>query len=253
MMATLQWLKQLSGYALASLALAVAWEVGARPDGLWHPTALAAVSLGAAAILLLQLSSAELACFGHRAEAARPEVIEKRLVELASRHKISGTRGMEAELLVARDAIEHRGLALLADGCRSAEVAASLRHLAGHLDADDLAPCRAWRAAGAALVNAGLLTTVTALVRLLLVTPAGPTPEALAGALTGTVYGLLPGLLICQPLAAERRRAASAAALARAMWIEGLTAIGDGIHPRRLADRLACVTPPQRGRWARAA
>jgi chemotaxis protein MotA len=245
----------MTGYAIGAAALAVAWQAGAAPSGLWHPPALLGLALAALAFMLTQLDTADLAAARRpRPPAEDEDAVVRRLVELATRHRLAGQRGLEAETLLARGDVERLGLTLVVDGSRPSEVETALRATARRLADSELAACRLWRRVASALVNGGVLTTLTAAVRVLLNAPAaGPSPAALGGALIASVAGLALALLLAQPQASVRRQDAERAARCRELWIEGLTAIAGGIHPRRLASWLNGVDPLPDQPWRRAA
>lgn len=226
------------GYLCGLAALGLAWTVAARPLGLFHPTALAAVFLAGAALTLTGARPADLREWRREPETSDPDAVRRRLLELAAIARADGARGLERQLPAARQPLERQGLTLLADGCPTDELAAALRASADRASEADLAPARVWRLLSASFVNAGIVVTLVGMVHTLAAgDPRGPAPEALAGALTAAVYGIVVGLGVFQPSAGRARAAARSAAALRSIWIEGLTAIAAGIHPRRLADR----------------
>ncbi|MBI5833081.1 MAG: hypothetical protein HZB16_12355 [Armatimonadetes bacterium] len=228
----------LAGYLCGTAAMAVAWTVAARPHGLFHLPALLSVFLAGAAFTLVGARSADWQVLRSRPEAGGETEAKARLIALAAVARAEGARGLERQLPHATQPLERQGLNLLVDGCGSAELQAALQAAADAAGDADHGPARVWRLLSSSFVNAGIVVTLIGMVRTLLGNgPEGPPPEALAGALTAAVYGIVVGLGVLHPRVGRARVAARAAAAQRRVWIEGLVAIAGGIHPRRLADR----------------
>ena len=220
-------------------AIAMAWTVASQPLGLFHLPAMLAVLLAATSLTLIGARPSDWEVL-HRpqADGLALAAARQRLVQLAVVSRADGPRGLERQLGAAQHPIERQGLSLLVDGCAVSELQATLEAAAASAAEQDQAPTRVWRLLSAAFVNAGIVVTLVGMVHTLLANQAqGPEPGHLAGALTAAVYGIVLGLGVFQPAAGRARLAGRAQSAVRRCWIEGLVAIADGVHPRRLADR----------------
>ncbi len=98
----------------------------------------------------------------------------------------------------------------------------------------------AWRTLARGAVNSGVAASLVQLIGACNAPPEAAY-QALAAALAPTLYGWLFGAFVCQPMAWRHRLAADAADRLRTWQVDGYAAIAEGIHPRRLADRLDVV------------
>ena len=222
----------------AALLLFAAGQLATGPWGLLHPLGLGLVLCLTGAYAVAVHSLDELRSLPQAPIQLDPRAVGSRLLALAKRAKIDGRRGLEAELPFATSPLERHGLLLLADGSSRAELDLALHARRDELHCARQTPERVWRDLARGVVNSGVLVTLAGMTAALVTRPDAPGAAELGGALTATLYGLVLALFICLPAAAARRRAEQEALRVDGLWLDGLLAIADGVHPLRLADRL---------------
>lgn len=235
------------GYVCATAALGAAVWAARPPLGLCHPPALLAVLAGALGWLLIDHRPGDL----RRPSGVldEPERTAERIVGWARIQRLEGPRGLERNR--AEDALEALGLRLLANGATPLELSLTLRRAADERARHAAASAAAWRQLAEGLFHSGVTVSLVGIILALDAHPPQLAPDALAGALTAALYGLLLSQYAALPVAADRRREAARAAQLDELRIDGLVAIAEGVHPRALADRLQL--DPDRPRPVRAA
>ncbi len=226
------------GYGAVASALFGAWAVHAQPPAVLYPSGLLTVFCGAVGYLLI--------CGGEAESLARPPAPgderpwRERLVHLAHLARVEGARGLERAISRSADALENQALRLLADGGEAGTVRLALTARAEQLGELDQTALLAWRTLARGAVNSGVAASLVQLIGACNAPPEAAY-QALAAALAPTLYGWLFGAFVCQPMAWRHRLAADAADRLRTWQVDGYAAIAEGIHPRRLADRLDVV------------
>lgn len=220
------------------LVLFATSRLAGGPWGLLNPGGLALVVLLAVAYAVAAHSADELRSLTTSPPLAEPAAVGQRLVALARRAKLDGRRGLEAELDRATSELERHGLLLLAHGAAAAELELALQTLRDDLQHSRQTAERVWRDLARGVVNSGVMITLAGMTTALAVRPTAPGAAELGGALAATLYGLVLAGFVCLPAAEHRRRAGRQAQRIDGLWVDGLVAIADGVHPLRLADRL---------------
>lgn len=254
------WSRRADVASLAAVPVGVAcvlggqWLQGGSTTALLHGPAALIVFGGSLGAVLLAHSPGQAwraltgAVGTFRHDVRRMPALGARMTALAMRAHRRGVQALEAEVAGETDPFLRSGLALVADGISSAELAQIMaveRHAA---DTEDDASARVWESAAGYAPTLGILGAVIGLIGVM---QHLRSPDALgtgiATAFVSTVYGVAAANLLLLPMAGRLRERGAVAARRRELVVEGLMGICEGVSPRLVADRirpLAPGTPP---------
>lgn len=213
------------------------------PATFFDPLALAIVGGGTIAAAVLRTPLTDLGR-GLRAltvlHRRRPFDGDAALAQVEALGRIARRHGQAAlERNVFDDPDLSAGVAALADGKSTAEVAAILAHARTARIERHLSAAEMWAAAAEAAPAMGMVGTLVGLVAMFgQITDPTAIGQAMAVALLATLYGALLGNLVLLPIVARLRRLARAEALERARIQAPLAALAD-TNRTRVREALA--------------
>lgn len=162
-----------------------------------------------------------------------------RLVEMAYRARRDGLLALEKTLGREPDPFLRRGVELLVGGFSAAEVREILQAELAQAYEAALTPARVYEAAGGYAPTLGILGAVLGLIQVMQhLTEPTKLGTGVAVAFVATIYGVAGANLVFLPLAHKLRLQEARERQRREMLLEGLVALGQGEHPRLMAERL---------------
>jgi chemotaxis protein MotA len=169
-----------------------------------------------------------------------------RLVEMAYRARRDGLLALEKTLAQEPDPFCRRGVELLVGGFSAAEVREILQGELAQEHDTALTPARVFEAAGGYAPTLGILGAVLGLIQVMQhLTEPAKLGTGVAVAFVATIYGVAGANLLFLPLAHKLRLQAAQERRRREMILEGLVALGQGEHPRLIAERLQSYLPEE--------
>lgn len=169
-----------------------------------------------------------------------------RLVEMAYRARRDGLLALEKTLAQEPDPFLRRGVELLVGGFSAAEVREILQAELAQVHDAALTPARVYEAAGGYAPTLGILGAVLGLIQVMQhLTEPAKLGTGVAVAFVATIYGVAGANLLFLPLAHKLRLQETREHRRREMLLEGLVALGQGEHPRLIAERLQSYLPEE--------
>ncbi len=169
-----------------------------------------------------------------------------RLVEMAYRARRDGLLALEKTLAQEPDPLVRRGVELLVSGFSAAEVREILQAELAREHEAALTPARVFEAAGGYAPTLGILGAVLGLIQVMQhLTEPAKLGTGVAVAFVATIYGVAGANLVFLPLAHKLRLQEARERRRREMLLEGLVALGQGEHPRLMAERLQSHLPEE--------
>jgi chemotaxis protein MotA len=171
-----------------------------------------------------------------------PQDLNKAIRMLCDWSRLSrkeGLLGLENILESQKDPFTRKGLALVVDGGEPHSIRRVLEmDLEARTDSD-LAAAHVFRAMGGYAPTIGILGAVLGLIQVMgsLADPSA-LGQGIATAFVATIYGVGFANLLFLPIADRLRALVVREADARALVVEGLTAIAEGEHPKTIEVRL---------------
>jgi chemotaxis protein MotA len=165
----------------------------------------------------------------------------------AGRARRTGLRQLEDELPFVSDAFLKKGLWLAVDGVQPHAIREILELENTSREEEEEAPARVYEAAAGYAPTLGILGAVLGLIQVMqhLADPSR-LGEGIAVAFVATVYGVGAANLLLLPIATKLRTKAHFEARRRALIIEGIMGITEGLNPRTLHERLVgCSGRPE--------
>jgi chemotaxis protein MotA len=236
--------------ALGVLVLGRVLE-GGQLRTLLQPTAALVVFGGTLAALLLSYPIRTLrTAAGHVWQACvRPPLPTPALTTWfamqAGRVRRSGIMSLESSIGTMDDPFLNQALELAVDGLSVEEVRHVLEHRSHALEDLEEGSAEVLEAAGGYAPTLGILGAVLGLIHVMenLAAP-GRIGAGIAVAFVATIYGVAAANLLFLPIASRIRTLARAAAVHRALIIEGMTSLQRGFHARMIATRLSPTPLP---------
>lgn len=162
-----------------------------------------------------------------------------RVIELAYRARREGLLALEREIKDLPDPFWQRGLRLVIDGFPPAEVREIMEVELVHQEETDSVPAQVFEAAGGYAPTIGILGAVLGLIQVMQhLTEPAKLGTGVAVAFVATIYGVASANLIFLPIAHKLRVRQQKSLRAKEMILEGTLALGQGDHPRLIAERL---------------
>jgi len=218
---------------------------GGSPGLLFQATAavivfggtVAAVSLSFPPAALRQALQALPRIFREPQDDASEQLLH--LVELAYRARREGLLALEKDLGKVPDPFCRRGLRLLVDGFGPGELKEILQVELAQEHEAALTPARVFEAAGGYAPTLGILGAVLGLIQVMQhLTEPAKLGTGVAVAFVATIYGVAGANLFFLPLAYKLRLQEDRRRQRQEMILEGLVALGQGEHPRLMAERM---------------
>jgi chemotaxis protein MotA len=183
-----------------------------------------------------------------RTETHDPAPLVETLVRITQKARREGLLALESDIEEIPDDFMKRGLRLVVDGTDPEVLREILendirlmrdRHASGRAVFDHL---------GRMAPAFGLIGTLVGLIMMLLELNRNPEGlgNAMAVALTATLYGVTTANLIFVPIANKLGMRSEHEATARYMMLEGIVSIQSGENPSVLAERLQVFLPPSK-------
>ena len=227
---------------------------------LLQPTAALVVFGGTCVALLVSFPIATLrraltaARLAFSAAPQQPRALISRFTQYAVRARRRGVMTLEAEIADEPDPFLARALTLAVDGMPQAALKQALDIDSLAREDADLECASVLEAAAGYAPTLGILGAVLGLIQVMehLAAPAS-IGSGIAVAFVATVYGVASANLVLLPLATRIRGRASDAVLARAVIIEGMLSLQQGLAPRMIEahlDGFVRATDKGRGRAA---
>ena len=163
----------------------------------------------------------------------------QRMTDWSKVSRREGLLGLENIADATRDEFQKKGLELLVDGTDPITIRRILEHDSRVRVDAELAAVSVFRAMGGYAPTIGILGAVIGLIQVMgnLADPDQLGP-GIATAFVATIYGVGFANLLFLPIADRLRAVVAAHAQAHDLYIEGLTAIAEGEHPRNIELRL---------------
>jgi chemotaxis protein MotA len=218
---------------------------GGHLASLLQPTAFVIVIGGTLGAVMLQ---SPLQVFIHGVKMAKwiflpppvaPQALIANIVRWSQIARKEGLLVLEREVDKVGDAFMAKGLQLLVDGVEPGRLRDVLDVEITSWEGELKAAAKIWEAAGGYAPTIGIIGAVMGLIHVMEnLSDPSKLGGGIAVAFVATIYGVGSANLIFLPAAKKLLANISAQATLREMFVDGLTAIANGEHPRIIENRL---------------
>jgi chemotaxis protein MotA len=232
---------------LIGLAAVVVGQVleGGRLSSLIQPTAFLIVVGGTVGAVMLQSRSAAFFAgvgmgkwifFPPHIDA---EAIIERVVVWSNISRKEGMLMLENQIEYVEDPFEQKGLQMLVDAVEPEELGEALDIEIAAYEKQLKLACKVWESAGGYSPTIGILGAVLGLIHVMenLAEPS-KLGGGIAVAFVATIYGVGLANLVFLPVAKKLQTIVGELAGLREMYVDGLLAIANGVHPRLIVSRM---------------
>ncbi len=172
-------------------------------------------------------------------EKAALGAVAAEIVELATVARRDGVLALEARLPHIGDPFLRQGLSYVIDGVDAAVARSSLEAAIDAEHQEGVAGAKVWEAAGGFAPTIGIIGAVLGLIHVMEnLSDPSKLGGGIAVAFVATVYGVASANLIYLPFAAKLKRKVALATERKAVVVEGVLGIQEGLNPRVLEEKL---------------
>lgn len=168
-----------------------------------------------------------------------PQQLIRTLIDWSQASRKGGLLALEAQLGALRDPFMRKGVQLLVDGTEPGALRTALELEIDIYEERQRRAAKIWEAAGGYAPTIGILGAVMGLIHVMenLSDPA-KLGGGIAVAFVATIYGVGSANLLFLPIANKLKAHIEHQVTLKAMYVEGLVAIGNGENPRIIESRL---------------
>jgi chemotaxis protein MotA len=162
------------------------------------------------------------------------------VVQWAQVVRVEGLLALEKHLVLTRDPFQKGGLQLLIDGADAAKLRDTLDVQIVGFETEQRQAARVWEAAGGYAPTLGILGAVIGLIHVMenLADPS-KLGAGIAVAFVATIYGVGLANLLALPIANRLKRIVQIDGVRKAMILDGIVSMQQGVNPSFLRNRLA--------------